>query len=99
MSRIEQESDKKVVEIRPGEEAFERALMAWVRAIAQSNGQLVLTLERLRLSYETLLAGGTIKDADELLWQVERALTNAERAKNLLAPGEPPATKGTWSLK
>jgi hypothetical protein len=60
-------------------------LLSWIRGIVQSNQELVSALERLRLSYEVLLAGTSVTDAEAILWQVEVALKGAERSRNSLA--------------
>ncbi len=59
-------------------------LVSWVRGVVKSNDELVLALTRLRRSYKVLLAGKPDTDTEEVLWQVEGALQEAERAKNLL---------------
>jgi hypothetical protein len=61
-------------------------LLSWVRGIVQSNHELVDALERLRFSYKALLAGKSVRDAEQVLWQAEVALKDAERSKNALAP-------------
>jgi hypothetical protein len=55
-------------------------LVDWVRTIVQSNQELVSVLERLRCSYTLLLAGTSITDAEEILWQVDGALLNVKRS-------------------
>jgi hypothetical protein len=64
-------------------------LVSWVRGIVKSNDELVLALTRLRRSHKMLLAGKPDPDTEEVLWQVEGALQEAERAKNLLTAQEP----------
>lgn len=61
-------------------------LLSWLRGIVKSNHELKSALERLRLSYNVLLAGTFVTDAEAILWQVEVALKDAERSKNALAP-------------
>jgi hypothetical protein len=61
-------------------------LVSWVRGVVKSNDELVLALTRLRRSYKLLLAGKPDADAEAVLWQVEGALQEAERSKNLLVP-------------
>jgi hypothetical protein len=48
--------------------------------LARSNNQLVHTLERLSDSYNALLVGERISDAEEILADVANALMNAARA-------------------
>jgi len=60
-------------------------LVTWVRGIVKSNNELVSALSRLRRSYKALLAGMPVTDAEELLWQVEGALQEADRCKNAFA--------------
>jgi hypothetical protein len=50
------------------------------RVIVRSNHELLYALERLLGSYSVLLAGTPIGDAEEILWQVNTTLQNAERA-------------------
>lgn len=53
-------------------------LVKWV--IVRSNHELQSALERLLGSYGDLLAVTPIGDAEEILWQVNTTLQNAERA-------------------
>jgi hypothetical protein len=62
-------------------------LVNWVRGIVRSNHELTSVLERLRGSYKLLLAGMDITDAEEILWQVDGTLLNAERSTVLLSSG------------
>jgi hypothetical protein len=48
---------------------------------------LVGAMKRLRHSYEALLAGKSVTDAEEILWQVGVALMGTEESKNVLASG------------
>ena len=60
-------------------------ILKWIRGIVRSNHELVGALERLRLSYKALAAGKPARDAEQILWQVDVALKNAERSNNALA--------------
>jgi hypothetical protein len=55
-------------------------LVNCVRVIVRSNHELRSALERLLGSYQVLVAGMPITDAEEILWQVDGTLQNAERA-------------------
>jgi hypothetical protein len=59
-------------------------LLSWIRGIVQSNHEFADAF--LRFSYKALLAGTSVRDAEQVLWQVEVALKDAERSKNALAP-------------
>jgi hypothetical protein len=55
-------------------------LVNCVRVIVRSNHELQSALERLLGSYQVLVAGMPITDAEEILWQVDGTLQNAEPA-------------------
>jgi hypothetical protein len=55
------------------EAAIEAQLEAWIAGIKESNDTLVAALQRLRDSYKTMMAGGSVKDAGEILTAVEAA--------------------------
>jgi hypothetical protein len=61
----------------------EMKLVNWVRGVADSNDELVHALNRLRVSYKMLLSGESVTDAPEILREVENALTDAIKAKDL----------------
>jgi hypothetical protein len=61
----------------------EMKLVNWVRAVAESNNELVHALNRLRVSYKVLLSGESVTDAPEILREVEDALASAAKAKDL----------------
>jgi hypothetical protein len=61
----------------------EMKLVNWVRAVAESNNELVHALNRLRVSYKVLLRGESVTDALEILREVEDALASAVKAKDL----------------
>jgi hypothetical protein len=71
----------------PGKELLESAvemqLINWIRAVTESNDELVCALNRLRLSYKALLAGEPVTDAQEILRQVEGALRSATKANDM----------------
>jgi hypothetical protein len=70
----------------PGsQDSVETKLLRWVRGVVLSNDQLVGALERLRSSYKVLQTGKSVPDAAETLWEVEAALRDAERSRNVLA--------------
>jgi hypothetical protein len=70
----------------PGsQDSVEAKLLSWIRGVVQSNDQLVDALERLRCSYKVLQKGKSVPEIAEILWQVEVALSDAERSRNALA--------------
>jgi hypothetical protein len=75
----------KLLEFTVPQDGIGLQLVTWVRGIVKSNSELVSALSRLRRSYEALLAGMPVTDAEELLWQVEGALREADRCKNAFA--------------
>lgn len=58
-------------------------LVNWVRAVAESNNELVQALNRLRISYKVLLSGESVTDASQVLRQVDDALGGATKARDL----------------
>ena len=77
--------DKKVLGFPTSGESVETKLLGWIRGVLQSNDQLVEALEHLRRSYKVLQTGKSVLDAPEILWQVEVALSDAQRSRNALA--------------
>ena len=63
--------------------ALEATLGNWIYRLVQSNDELVSVLEYLRDAYCVLLAGRLGQDR-EVLAQVETALRNAAKAKNVV---------------
>jgi hypothetical protein len=59
-------------------------LLIWIRGVIESNRELVRVLERLQRSYKALLAGNSVTDGEEILWQVEGALKDAEISRTML---------------
>jgi len=55
-----------------------------LEGVFESNDELATALTRIRDSYRAQLAVHRIKDADEILAQVEDALQNAAKAKNVV---------------
>jgi hypothetical protein len=78
---------KKLLTLPIPQDDVETQLLIWIRGVVQSNHALVGALKRLRNSHKALLAGKSVTDAEEILWQVEVALQDTERSKNLLASG------------
>ena len=60
-------------------------LLNWVRRIVRSNDELAAVLTRLRDSYNLLLAGISVTDADEILRGVDGALLDAEQSTVLMS--------------
>jgi hypothetical protein len=60
-------------------------LVNTVRVIVGSNRELPCAPERLLGSYRVLLVGTPITDAQEILWQVDGTLLNAERSSVLMS--------------
>jgi hypothetical protein len=84
MSHAGKRSSNKMLEFAMPKEGIGPQLVKWVRGVVRSNNQLVPALERLRSSYKALLVGKSVTDSEEILWQVEGALKDAERATNVL---------------
>ena len=83
MPHAKKPSNERLLEFATPQVGIGAQLVTWVRGIVRSNNELVPALERLRSSYRVLLAGKSVTDAEVVLWQVEGALKNAERAKNV----------------
>jgi hypothetical protein len=85
MSHAKKPSNKNVLEFNLPQDGIGPQLVSWVRGVVKSNNELVPALERLRRSYKLLLAGKPVTDAEEVLWQVEGALRDAEQSANFFA--------------
>jgi hypothetical protein len=72
------------LEVGEPQEVIEAQLENWLKGTVKSNDELATALKRLRDSYCALLAGNPVNDDDELLMQVEAALTHADKAKNVV---------------
>jgi hypothetical protein len=81
---------KKVLKFAARDADIDTRLVNWVRGVANSNEQLVSALGRLRESYKSLLAGRPVSESEQILWQVEGALTGAAMARDLLTQCSPP---------
>jgi hypothetical protein len=62
----------------------ELEIQDWIRNIFNSNDELVATIERLRDAFCAQLTGNPTRDHDEMLAQVEAALQNAAKVKQVL---------------
>jgi hypothetical protein len=82
MSHAKKPLNNKVLEFTVPQDGIGPQLVSWVRGVVKSNNELVPALERLRRSYKMLLAGKPVTDAEEILWQVDGALKDAEAARN-----------------
>ncbi len=82
MTNATKPPNKKLLGFPGSRYSVETKLLSWVRGIVQSNDELVRGLECLRDSYKALLAGQSVTDAAEILWQVEVALSDAKRSRN-----------------
>lgn len=71
------------LEFAEPQEVIEAQLENWLKSTVKSNDELATALKRLRDSYCALLAGKPVKDDDELLMQVEAALRQADKARNV----------------
>jgi hypothetical protein len=78
---------KKLLTLPVAQDDVETQLLSWIRGVVQSNHELVGAMKCLRHSYKALLAGKSVTDAEEILWQVEVALMGREESKNVLASG------------
>jgi hypothetical protein len=82
MSHAKKPSNDQVLEFTVPQDGIGPQLVSWVRGVVRSNNELVPALERLRRSYKMLLAGKPVTDAEEVLWQVDGALKDAEASRN-----------------
>jgi hypothetical protein len=71
------------VEVTRPRSALEHQLDQWIKQVAQANDELANALIRLNHSFELLLSGQKIPEANAVLAQAERALKAAEKAKNV----------------
>jgi hypothetical protein len=78
---------KKLLTLPVPQDDVETQLLIWIRGVVQSNHELVGAMKRLQHSYKALLAGKSVTDAEEILWQVGVALMGTEESKNVLASG------------
>jgi hypothetical protein len=78
---------KKLLTLPVPQDDVETQLLTWIRGVVRSNHDLIGAVKRLRHSYKALLAGKSVTDAEEILWQVEVALMDTERSRNVLASG------------
>jgi hypothetical protein len=78
MYRVNRPSHRKLIALPVTQESIETQLALWVRELVQRNSKLVPALERLRCSYSLLQTGKPVTDAEDVLWQVERALKHVE---------------------
>jgi hypothetical protein len=60
---------------------IETQIEQWIRWSLESNIALVAALKRLRSSYTLIQAGKPVKDADEVLAQVEAVLQAVENTR------------------
>lgn len=94
MSHAKKPLNNKVLEFTVPQSGIGPQLVSWVRGLVKSNNELVPALERLRRSYNMLLAGKAVTDAEEVLWQVEGALKSAEAARTFFASHSADETRG-----
>jgi hypothetical protein len=59
----------------------ESAVENWIHRILETKDNLVSALELLRISYNAMLAGKPVREADEILAQVEGILQHGEAVK------------------
>ncbi len=84
----------KWVEVREPQSAIEDQLDKWIKQVSETNNELATALSRIKHSFEVLLAGQKIADANEVLSQVEGALKSASMVKNV-AQGSLPRVRAT----
>lgn len=84
MTNATKPPNKKLLGFPGSRDSVETKLLSWIRGIVQSNDELIRGLECLREPYKVLLAGQSVTDAAEILWQVEVALSDAKRSRNAL---------------
>jgi hypothetical protein len=80
MAYAKKGSDENMFALPLPQDLIETSLVNWIRDLAQSHSDLVPALMRLLRSYRALQAGDTVNDAEQILWQAEKALQSAERA-------------------
>jgi hypothetical protein len=77
-------ASNKVLPFVVPEASREGTLEKWFRGVIQSNHDLITALERLRDSYQGLLAEKPLTEADEaILLAVQITLNNARNAQSL----------------
>lgn len=71
------------VEVTRPQSAIEHQLDKWIKQVTGANDELATALIRLNHSFERLLAGQKVPEANAVLAQAERALQAAQKAKNV----------------
>jgi hypothetical protein len=82
-SEIVPELSSKWVEVTQPQSAIEHQLDRWVKQVSEANDELATALYRLKQSFELLLSGQKIPEANAILAQAERALKAASMAKHV----------------
>ncbi len=82
-SEIISQLSSKWVEVTRPQSAIEHQLDKWIKQVSGANDELATALYRLKRSFELLLAGQKIPEANAILAQAERALKAATMAKNV----------------
>ena len=59
---------------------------SWIHRILETKDNLVTALELLRVSYNAMLAGRPIREAEKILEQVEAILKQAEKVNGAAIP-------------
>jgi hypothetical protein len=75
---------KKVLEFGTPQEVIDSQLENLIQRVFKSNDELAAALKRLRDSWKHILKGEAITDAGALMEQVDIALENAARPRNIL---------------
>jgi hypothetical protein len=73
-----------VIEFAEPQDAVEQKLEGWVQSVLETVDELATALKRLRESYRAVRAGNAAMDENEVLIQVEDALQQAERVRNVV---------------
>jgi hypothetical protein len=74
---------RKVLEFETPQEVVDAQLENMIQRVFKSNDELVAALKRLRDSWEHILKGEAITDAGALQQQVDIALENAAKPRNI----------------
>jgi hypothetical protein len=80
MPQASKHSGRNVIQFALTQQSNEMKLAFWIQDVVLSNSALEPALKRLRRSYRLLRAGEPITDAEEVLRQVDLALTDAKIA-------------------
>jgi hypothetical protein len=81
MTNAKKLPDKKLLGFPASHDCVETKLLGWIRGVLRSNDQLVEAPGALATLIWVLQTGKSVPDAVEILWQVEVALSDAQRSR------------------